>query len=175
MRLPAPFPAITLVVLLGALLAQTLPSAHAQWKWRDESGRIHYSDQPPPKSGSPSEVRQLGLSKDPAVVGPAGVAPLGSGSAEPAKAATWEDRALELRRREAARETKAREEESRKDELAAQARFCEALRGEERSLESGLRIARMNREGEPVVLDDEERAARLQSVRHDLKAHCPAS
>jgi hypothetical protein len=175
MRLPAPFPAITLVVLLGALLAQTLPSAHAQWKWRDESGRVHYSDQPPPKSVPPAEVRQLGLSKDPAVVGPAGVAPVGSKSPEPGKATTWQDRALELRKREAAREAKAREEESRKEQLAAQSRLCEALRGEERSLESGLRIARVNREGEPVVLDDEERGARLKAVQHDLKAHCPVS
>ncbi len=175
MRLPAPFPTITLVVLLGALLAQTVPSAHAQWKWRDESGRVHYSDQPPPKSVPPSQVRQLGLSNDPAVVGPAGVAPVGSGSPDSAKAKTWDERALELRKREAAREAKAREEESRLSELAAKAKLCEALRGEERTLESGLRIAKVNREGEPVVLDDEDRAARLQAIQHDLKAHCPIS
>lgn len=36
-----------LVVLLGAALA--VP-AHAQWKWRDEDGRINYSNQPPPLS-----------------------------------------------------------------------------------------------------------------------------
>ena len=36
-----------LAVLVGAALA--VP-AHAQWKWRDEDGRINYSNQPPPLS-----------------------------------------------------------------------------------------------------------------------------
>ncbi len=180
MRLPAPVPAITLVLLLGALLSQAIPDAHAQWKWRDESGRVHYSDQPPPKSVPASQVRQLGLATDPVVVGSAGAsAPGGAVAAEPAKPKSWQERALELRQREAEREAereaKAREEEQRKSEIASRTRLCDALRGEERSLESGLRIARVNREGEPIVLDDEERATRLKAVRRDLTTHCPVS
>jgi hypothetical protein len=173
MRLPAPLPATALVALLAALLVLAAPPAHAQWKWRDASGRVHYSDQPPPTSVPPSSVRQLGLASDPAVVGARGAD--GASAPGPAKAKTWEERAFELRKREAAQEAKAREEQAQKDELAARSRLCDALRSEERTLESGLRIARVNREGEPVVIDDQERAQRLQSIQRDLKAHCPIS
>jgi len=38
------------VMLAASALLLTLPVAHAQWKWRDETGQIHYSDRPPPKT-----------------------------------------------------------------------------------------------------------------------------
>ena len=171
MRLPAPLSALTLALLTGALLALTCQPASAQWKWRDESGRIHYSDQPPPRSVPPSQVRELGLASDPTVVG----APASGGAADSGKAKTWTERALELRRRDAEREAARSKEEARERELAARGQLCEGLRGEERTLQSGVRIATVNRQGEPIVIDDEERAARLEAIQRDIRAHCPIS
>ncbi len=171
MRLPAPLPTLTLALLIGALLALACQPANAQWKWRDESGRIHYSDQPPPKSVPPSQIRELGLASDPTVVG----TPASGGAAETGKAKSWAERALELRRRDAEREAARNKEEARERELAARTQLCDGLRGEERTLQSGVRIASVNRQGEPIVIDDEERAARLEAIQRDIKTHCPIS
>ena len=68
---------------------------------------------------------------------------------------------------------------SAEEELARQAaalgQACEAMRAETRTLESGMRLARVNARGEQEVVSEEERAARLNALRKDLQAHCPTS
>lgn len=44
------------LLVLGIVLAG---SAHAQWKWRDASGLIHYSDQPPPISVPAASIQSM--------------------------------------------------------------------------------------------------------------------
>src|SRR5882757_8523412 len=46
---------VVLTALLGSLLA--LPAA-AQWKWRDPSGHIQYSDTPPPPGVAEKDILQ---------------------------------------------------------------------------------------------------------------------
>ena len=166
MRLPAPLPAMIRALLLGAIFVQVAAPAHAQWKWRDASGQVHYSDQPPPKSVPASKIQQFETA---GIVVQSAAPATGADVAADAdsKPKTMADRELALRRRQAQRE--ADRDAQRKQEEQ------KALRNEERTLESGLRIARLNDQGEPVVIDDEERAARLQAVQRDLNAHCPTS
>jgi hypothetical protein len=178
MRLPALLPAMIRALLLGAIFVQFAAPAHAQWKWRDASGQVHYSDQPPPKSVPASKIQQFETA---GIVVQSAAPATGADVAADAdgKPKTAADRELALRRRqaqrEADREAQRKQEEQKARELAMLGKMCDALRNEERTLESGLRIARVNAQGEPVVIDDEERAARLQAVQRDLNAHCPTS
>lgn len=161
MRLPAPVFATAAALLFGALSAAASPDAHAQWKWRDDQGRVHYSDRPPPTSVPASRVQRSELA--PAVAG----AP----AASPASAASSAERAGQMRRRD--------EERGKAEQLARQAaalaEACEGMRGEARTLESGIRVARVDARGERQLMTDEERAARLEAIRRDLQAHCPSS
>ena len=182
MRLPAPLPVMIRALLLGAIFVQVAAPANAQWKWRDASGQVHYSDQPPPKSVPASKIQQFETSgivvQPPAQAAAQPAAATGTANADD-QPKTMADRELALRRRDAQREAE-RDAQRRKDEqkardLAALGKVCEALRNEALTLESGLRVARVNAQGEPVVIDDDERAARLEAVQRDLQAHCPSS
>jgi hypothetical protein len=55
------------------------------------------------------------------------------------------------------------------------AQYCQDLRTEFRTLSSGVRIARVNEQGEREFMSDEERARREESVRRDLQSRCANS
>ncbi len=69
------------LLVLGIVLAG---SAHAQWKWRDASGLVHYSDQPPPVSVPAASIQSMRGGAPQATV--AAAAPTGAATA-PADAA----------------------------------------------------------------------------------------
>ena len=207
MRVPSPPTVIAAILLLGTLL-QLSPTAHAQWKWRDDLGRTHYSDQPPPPNVPASRIMTLpakGAAPTPtpapvpagadspeanaaptkasppvqaATAQPGGDAAAGSSADAPKASAgpkTLAERALEMRRREAQRQADQRKEEDLARQAAARGQVCEGMRAEARTLESGMRIGRVNAQGEREIITDEERAARLQALRKDLQANCSAS
>jgi hypothetical protein len=166
---------ITATLLLAALLQVSLP-AHAQWKWRDDLGRLHYSDQPPPPNVPSSRIMAIpGKATSAAMTGAA--APTANADASKASPGpkTWAERSMEIRKRDAQREAEGRKEEELARQAAALGQVCEGMRAEARTLESGMRLARVNAQGEQEFVSEEERTARLQSLRKDLQANCPTS
>lgn len=183
------------IVAAAAVLAFAAGTAGAaQYQWRDDKGRMVYSDLPPPASVAPNriirapEVPRAALptaapGQDTAVAGqnkaapaPAGVAPVaaagaaapGAGDAKLSNA----DREMAWRKRLADRaeeEKKAAEASRRKVELA---RACSDAQGDIRSLESGQRISRINAAGEREFLPDAERAQRLAAARKSVGERC---
>jgi hypothetical protein len=165
-------------VLAAALLA--LP-AEAQWKWRDKTGRVQYSDLPPP-SGTPEQdilgkpsVQQRRSGPIPVSVVPtaavAGTAPVpaaASGALVPRTA----DPELEARRKKAEAEqaTKLKVEEDRI--AAARADNCARAKSQLATLESGMRLVRANDKGEREFLDDKQRADELKRSRDSIKSDC---
>jgi hypothetical protein len=180
---------ITATLLLAALLQVSLP-AHAQWKWRDDLGRLHYSDQPPPPNVPSSRIMAIpGKATSAAMTGAAAPkanadaskanADASKANADASKASpgpkTWAERSMEIRKRDAQREAEGRKEEELARQAAALGQVCEGMRAEARTLESGMRLARVNAQGEQEIVSEEERTARLQSLRKDLQANCPTS
>jgi len=151
-RLPARRLLAGFAVLLSANLAQ------AQYVWIDAKGVRQYSDRPPPPSTPANKIlkapaRQLLPVRDAEQAAAAPAPPQGP----PALA----EREADYRKRakdQAERERKETEERQRKTELAE---HCNSAREAKAQLESGVRIADMNRNGEPTFLSDEERAQRL--------------
>jgi len=179
--------ALALTGLIALLIAGV---AHAQWKWRDASGQLHYSDQPPPagvpdgrilKSATPAARPGTAA---PAAPGPAAAAGPGApeaggrttqSAASPAAGGTGGDAELALRRRQLEREAADKKAAAEAQRSAQLARACEDLRANLRTLESGMRVARVNAQGEQEFLSDEERAARIDSTRRELRANCTTS
>jgi hypothetical protein len=181
------------VLLLAALAAAPVA---AQYKWRDANGRMVYSDLPPPASVAPRDVlrtparpAQAGGPDGPA--GPAGdqrparasatapaaraaqATPAGANPLSAADGAA--DRELEFRKRRLERaETQKKQAEAAAAAQRAAAN-CEAAREEIRTLETGMRMARVDERGERQVLDDEQRAARLANARKVSREACKAS
>ena len=173
------------LALCTSLTAWLTSPAHAQYQWRDASGQMVFSDRPPPATVPEDRVirRPLAAPRSTASAAPAAAqgaqgasAPETAGTSAPTVAspatATAAERQLEAQRR--AREQEAAERKRREDAEFAQklARDCEALRGDLRTLESGMRITRVNPAGEREFMSDEERTQRIGTVRQTLQSRC---
>lgn len=179
-----------LPLLLLALAAS--PNAHALYKWRDANGRVVYSDLPPPASVSPSAVLQAPSRQAPVKAGggpgstPNGEPQAGGAQSQSRQAVdvategkdaeagpkTMADRELEFRKRRQERleaESKANDAQAR---ARQQNRACDDSRNNLRTLESGIRVSRMNAQGEVEVLDDRERESRIRAARRDIQDVC---
>jgi hypothetical protein len=178
------------IIALTLVAASWSPDVHAQWQWRDKSGQTHVSDLPPPRDIPDKDVLQRpappaapaappapstpGMPAAPGTATPAtgtGGAATG-GDAAPAANQPRVDPELEARRKQAEQEqqAKAREAETR---LAAQrAENCTRARASLRSLEGGMRLARVNEKGEREILDDKARANEMQQARRAIGSDC---
>jgi type IV secretory pathway VirB10-like protein len=166
-------------VLLSALpLLACCTLAHAQWEWKDANNVRHFSDQPPPAAVPPSRILKAPrgqmpdlrkeLAEQPAAAAAAATAPAPASKARPT-VAERNAAATQHRNEEAEGARKAALEAQDK---AANAAACDGARGNLRVLESGMRIATTDRNGEPAFLDDTQKAAQMQRNRDMLATHC---
>jgi hypothetical protein len=167
---------LLLAALSVAALACSMPAA-AQWAWRDATGKMVYSDQPPPKSvpakdvvrqpAAPAASRQA-VARE---VAPEAPAEAKTAPARPG-APTLAEREIESRRRQqqlAEAEKKAADEETLRQQTAEN---CERLRAYQRALEGGYRVARVNAAGEKEILGDAQRAAEIERTRAQIEQNC---
>ncbi len=154
-------------------------AAAAQYQWRDDRGRMVYSDQPPPASVAPARIIKApepppaaAMVRDPvAAAAPAAKPGIVAVDADPAPA-TAADQELAFRKRMAERaeqEKKAAEAADRELKLA---KACADAQGDIRSLESGQRISRINAAGEREFLSEAERTERLRNARKSVSDRC---
>lgn len=155
------------LALLGwaaaAGLAVLPAPAVAQYQWRDAEGRMVFSDQPPPTSVPPSRI----LRADPMPPPPA---PAPATSRRPAESAA--DRQIEARRKAVEAADAAKKREAEAEQAARLAKACSAAMADQRVLDSGMRIARLNADGEREFLSDEDRAQRAAATQRALKDFC---
>jgi hypothetical protein len=163
--------------LLALLLAAAVTPAAAQWAWKDENGRVVYSDRPPPSSVKPEQIVRQGSGLGGAVVpAPAGATGAGDARAEGKDAKsgpkTFAEREMDYRKRQQERadaEKKAADEAAQGSRKAAE---CERSRGYLRALEDGQRVARTDAQGNREFLDDSQRAAEISRMRESVSRLC---
>lgn len=154
------------LALVGAALA--LPAA-AQWKWRGANGQIQYSDLPPPPGVSEKDILQRPSGATLRAISPAVAAPAASA---PPLAPKNVDPELEAKRKKAEQEEAAKAKAEEQRVAAAKAENCKRAREQIRTLESGMRMARINDKGEREVLDDKMRAEEMKRARDVANAEC---
>jgi hypothetical protein len=144
-------------------------AASAQFVWLDEKGVKQYSDMPPPPSVPKSRILK-GLSKEARAANPADAAvsdnkdkaPTANADKQPMTTAERNAEFQKRRTEQAEKEKKAAEQEK----LAAdKEKSCERAREYQRTLESGVRITRSDKDGERTFVSDEERARELRDTR----------
>lgn len=156
------------ILLAAAGIALALP-ALAQWAWRDDSGRLVYSDRPPPASVKSGQIVKQPPANAAVLPDPIGDATKGAAAKPPP---TLAEREMDFRKRQTER---AEAEKKQADEAALAARKaqeCERSRGYLKALEDGLRITRTNAQGEREFLSDEQRAAEIQRAREVISQTC---
>ncbi len=169
------------VLLLTALACTLATPAYAQWKWKDASGKVQYSDRPPPQGTPEKDILQRPPGQQMQIVqwqngkvvntseaASAAAAAAASAASAPGKAER--DAAAKQKAQEQDQAAKRKADEQR---VAEQMRSnCSAARSNEQVLLSGTRMVQSNGQGENVVMDDARRAAELQRVRAVIASDC---
>ncbi len=165
---------------LGLLGVCTL--AAAQWQWLDKDGRKVFSDRAPPVDILDRNIlkRPGNRSPQPAPTADTEVASLttpASGAGAPTKEAkgskiTGTDNELEAKRKQAADAEAANKKAE--DEKVAKAKIenCASAKQAKATLDSGVRIGRVNTAGEREVFDESARAAEAKRIQALLSANC---
>jgi hypothetical protein len=158
--------------------------AAAQWQWKDDNGRMVYSDRPPPTNISPSQMVKAPAPKpiakpdakgDAAKNDPVALAAANLKAGLPAPAAakpTLADKDLESKKKalDAEQADKKRATDAERD--ARNAAACEDTKASVRTLESGMRVSQTNAKGEREYLSEEARAKKIGDLKRDLTENC---
>lgn len=162
------------VGLLAALVLCVALPAQAQWKWKDASGKVQYSDLPPPNGTPEKDILQKppGLRLQVVPVLPPGASAPASvprvAASAPGKADA--EQPAKLKQQEAEQRAKQKEEEKR---LADQRREnCGRAQDNLKLLQDGTRLTRRNDKGESIVLDDNARADEMRRTRNVIESEC---
>lgn len=155
-------------IVLVALVCSAPLFAAAQWQWLDSSGRKVFSDQAPPP-----EVPAGRILRQPGQRGPAAVQPQDEPAAEASQARpAGTDKALEERRKQAEAGEAAKRKAEAEKFAAAQAENCARAREAKATLDSGVRMVRVNEKGEREVMDDAARGAEQKRVDEAIARDC---
>jgi hypothetical protein len=172
----------TIVALLVAVAAGlvALPS-EAQWKWRDKSGHVQYSDLPPPPgtadqdilgrpSASARRTQPTTAAAAPQVAAAASTPALGASAALATRGA---DAELEAKRKKAEADAAARAKADQDRVTALRADNCGRAKAQLATLESGIRLAQTNpKTGEREYLDDRQRSDEVRRTRDVIAENC---
>ncbi len=144
-------------VLLAAAMLLIATSAQAQlYRWVDESGKVHYTDTPPPPKTKSSKT--LAIPNQPAAEPPAG------------KSVAEQERDYRKRMSEAAEaEAKKKTEE---EQAKVRAANCQAARNNLKALEETGRVFTYDAKGERVYMDDAQRQKAMDDARKAIAEWC---
>lgn len=163
-----------LIVLLFALTG-SFASAE-MYSWRDESGRMHYSDQPPPdiktqvtKKGTSSGPR---YGEAPAKPDQSAPAAQSGAKAEPAKPKTLAEKELELKQRKAAEEAAEKKQKETDAQKETMKNYCDSLRKNLEALQSGSQVTKQGPNGEGSYLDNSQIQKEIDDTKAKLAKDC---
>ncbi|RIX85470.1 DUF4124 domain-containing protein [Acidovorax cavernicola] len=169
-------------LVLGCACALPL-SASAQWQWVDNSGKKVFSDQPPPTDIPEKNIlRRAGPSPSTRAAAPVTPAPEGGTDATAAAPKAREgtappkptgvDKELEEKTKKAEAEQKAKEAAEAAKIAKAKADNCARARENKNTIDSGIRIAKVNAKGEREFMDDAARADAQKRAQTVIDSDC---
>jgi hypothetical protein len=170
-------PATRAFAVALALACGALPlTAAAQWQWLDKDGRKVFSDKSPPP-----DIPAKNILKQPGVRAPVAEAEPATAATATAKMAgaslpkvTGRDGELEARRKQAESAEADKKKAQERADNEAQADSCKRAREAKATIDSGVRLSRVNDKGEREVMDDAARAAEVQRVQVVISRDCKA-
>jgi len=158
LRPPAPsrprWDAGALVVAVGLALA-CAPAAAAVYKWVDASGRVVYSDQPPPASVKSETLKDL------------------PPPANPNAAKELEDQEFARKQAEKKKQEAAAAAEKTRAETEQRRDMCTTARGQlAMLLDAKQPVFRFNDKGERVAFDDQMRRDEIERTQRLIRDSC---
>lgn len=161
--------------VVAALLFST--AAIAQWQWLDKDGRKVFSDRAPPASipdknilKRPGEARVAPTlaNQD----SPEAAAGLPAAAASSAPKISGVDKELADKKKKAEQEEAAKRKAEEDKVAKTRADNCARAKQAKASFDSGVRIARVNKQGEREILDDATRADESKRIQAIIETDC---
>lgn len=140
-------------VLLLLCLAAFSASGQTMYKWVDEKGVTHFSQDPPPegnKNAQKIEVKPIQSDRPPAD--------------------NWRQREMESKQMRA--KQGAAEEGARQREEAQRGQACRAAQRKADAMRNYARVFRLDEKGERVYYDDKQRESELADAQRDIAKYC---
>jgi type IV secretory pathway VirB10-like protein len=160
-------------LLLGAAMLACSAVAQAQWVWLDGKGIRQYSDQPPPTSVPAARILKAPKGAMPDLRKEIAEQPADETQRPAIKpGATLAEREADSAKRRTEAAAQARKAQSDAKTKADNAAACENTRSNQHMLESGVRIATADKDGERTFLDDAQKAEQMRRNRDTLATHC---
>ena len=165
------------LVFIALALASLLPlTASTQWSWIDKDGLRVFSDRAPPGDVPEKDIRKRpgqahGINPASVVPTPAASAAAGQPGASTPKMSALDKEIAEKKRKAEQLEVDKRHAEETK--LAqAKADNCARAKSAKAGLDSGIRMARVNSQGEREFMDDASRAAEAKRAQGIIDSDC---
>ena len=147
--------------LITGFWVLSLPAANSVYKWVDEDGSIHYSDQPPPQVYKTEKLKIESAPSDYAV----------RESQERAASLTTKQQTSQ-EQQSAAREQERLQTELEQVRQDGRQQRCVKAHEEIQSLDHHMPIYYVDEKGEWVFLDDKERADLIKFYQEEIKMFC---
>ncbi|MBS0343795.1 MAG: DUF4124 domain-containing protein [Proteobacteria bacterium] len=168
--------------LLGCCLLLPL-AAQAQWQWIDKSGKPVFSDTAPPPDIPEKNILRRGnmpaprpnpgvVNLSPGADDKAAGAPQSSAPAPAADAKPRVDKDLDEKVKKAEAEEKAKKAAEEQKIAQAKAENCSRARQAKATYDSGIRVARLNAQGEREIVDDNMRAQETRRLQQVIDSDC---
>lgn len=153
----------TLAALLATFLLAGTVEAAQFYKWTDEQGVTHYSEEPPPASASKSSEVKVRTRL------PSGAQEAQQkAAAEKSGTAASKDAGADKKNGKTA-PAKATEEKKSTEQYAEK---CKTLRANLEAMQNHGRVKASGADGEVRVLTDEEKNQRMDETQREIKAFC---
>ncbi len=146
--------------LLGlSILMLCVTPVHAElYKWVDEQGKVHYSDQP--AGGKTKSESKLNIpNQSPA-------------SASPEGAKTWQEKDLEFKKRQASAAEKAAKDQKEAQEAKTKQENCEKAKLNQAQLESIAPVYTFDPTTGRRYLNDSQRTEAIASAKKSVAEWC---
>lgn len=173
---------VHLNLLVLALTCAVPTLASAQWQWVDSAGKRVFSDQSPPPNIPEKSILQRPSAASPRVTfsqgNPAAPDTAATGTAPaPAIAGSGArpsgvDKELEEKTKKAEEAEKAKRAAELQKIAQAKAENCNRARQNNATFDSGIRVARLNAQGEREIIDDKTRAEEQQRLQMVIASDC---
>jgi hypothetical protein len=175
------------LLVLGSACLLAAGTAQAQWQWIDQNNKKVFSDTaPPPEIPDKNILRRPGPSSsarvtfspspapapDPAAAQAVAAAPPAAPAAAAKPKPTGVDKELEEKTRKAEEAEKAKQAAEAQKVAQAKAENCTRARQGKATMDSGIRVARLNAQGEREIMDDKARAAEAQRLQSVIDSDC---
>ena len=146
-----------LLISLTALTLCAAPAYADLYKWVDEHGTVHYSDQP--ATGKVKSEKKLEIRNQPA-------APAASANK------SWQEKNLEYKKRQSTAADADAKKQKEAQEAKAKVENCDKAKKNLKTLEDGVRVYTYNDKGERSSMDDAQRTKAMNDARKSVSEWC---